>query len=39
MAAAPILRPCPLDRDDVKLRQIRIIRKGGTWKSCARREA
>jgi hypothetical protein len=39
MAAAPILRACPLDRDDAKLRRIRIIRKGSTWKSCSRREA
>ena len=30
MAAAPILRACPLDRDEAKLRQIRIIRKGDT---------
>jgi len=30
MAAAPILRACALDRDEAKLRQIRIIRKGGT---------
>jgi hypothetical protein len=34
-----ILRACPLDRDDAKLRQIRITRKGSTWKSCSRREA
>jgi hypothetical protein len=39
MAAAPILRACALDRDDAKLRQFRIIRKGGTWTSCLRREA
>jgi hypothetical protein len=39
MAAVPILRVCPLDRDEAKLRQIRITRKGSTWKSCSRREA
>ena len=39
MAAAPVLRACPLDRDEAKLRQIRIIRKGDTWTSCLRREA